>query len=95
METVYRIAEEALHNIEKHAGANQMNIRVKLDQADPANHVLKLAIEDDGKGFDPIARSPGHFGLLGMREQADILGAKFEVSGSADKGTCIQLEVPI
>ena len=95
VETVYRIAEEALHNIEKHADANQVNIRVKLDQEDPANHVLKLAIEDDGKGFDPIARSPGHFGLLGMREQADILGAKFEVSGSADKGTCIQLEVPI
>ena len=95
VETVYRIAEEALHNIEKHAGATHVNIRVSLNQADPANHLLSLTIEDDGKGFDPIAKSPGHFGLLGMQEQADILGGKFAVRGLANKGTCIQLEVSI
>ena len=95
LETVYRIAEEALHNIEKHADANHVGVRVNLNQVDPANHILTLAIEDDGKGFDPAAKMPGHFGLLGMQEQADILGGKFDVRSFVNKGTCVQLEVSI
>ena len=95
LETVYRIAEEALHNIEKHADANHVGVRVNLNQVDPANHILTLAIEDDGKGFDPAAKMPGRFGLLGMQEQADILGGKFDVRSFVNKGTCVQLEVSI
>ena len=95
LETVYRIAEEALHNIEKHADANHVGVRVNLNQVDPANHILTLAIEDDGKGFDSAAKMPGHFGLLGMQEQADILGGKFDVRSFVNKGTCVQLEVSI
>ena len=72
-----------------------MNIRVNLNQMDPANHVLKLIIEDDGKGFDPVAKTPGHFGLLGMKEQTDALGGKLDVKSTANKGTCVQLEVSI
>ena len=95
LETVYRIAEEALHNIEKHAHANQVGVRISLNQADPANHILTLVIEDDGKGFDPAAKMPSHFGLLGMQEQADILGGNFDVRSFANKGTRVQLEVSI
>jgi signal transduction histidine kinase len=95
VESVYRIAEEALHNIEKHADASRVNIRVNLNQMDPANHVLKLTIEDDGKGFDPAAKTPGHFGLLGMQEQSDVLGGKLDVKSTTNKGTCVQLEVSI
>ena len=90
-ETVYRIAEEALHNIEKHTQANHVDIRIELNATDPANHVLTLTIEDDGKGFDLAAKNKGHFGLLGMQEQADILGAKLDVQSYAKKGTRVQL----
>ena len=95
VETVYRIVEEALHNIEKHAKANQANVRIELDQTDPGNHLLKMSIEDNGRGFDPSTPSPGHFGLLGMKEQADILSGKLNVTSAAAKGTRIQLEVSI
>ena len=95
VETVYRIAEEALHNVEKHAHANRVNVSVNLNKTDPANHVLTLTIEDDGKGFDLAAKNPGHFGLLGMQEQADLLGAKLEVQSHANRGTRVQLVVSI
>ena len=95
VETVYRIVEEALHNVEKHAKAGQANIRVELDQTDPGNHLLKVGIEDNGRGFDQTAPAPGHFGLLGMKEQTDILSGKLSVTSAAAKGTRIQLEVSI
>jgi signal transduction histidine kinase len=95
METVYRIVEEALRNVEKHAKADHVIIRIELDQTDPGNHQLKLSIEDNGRGFDQNAPAPGHFGLLGMKEQADILGGKLSITSASAKGTRIQLEVSI
>ncbi len=94
-ETVYRIAEEALHNVEKHAHANLVNVTVKLNTSDPANHVLTLIIEDDGNGIDRAAVSEGHYGMLGMQEQADILGAKLDIQGHPNKGTRVQLAVSV
>ena len=95
METVYRIVEEALRNVEKHAKADHVTIRIGLDQTDPSNHQLKLNIEDNGRGFDQSAPTPGHFGLLGMKEQTDILGGKLSIASASAKGTCIQLDVSI
>lgn len=92
-EIVYRIAEEALHNIEKHADAAQVKVQVKMDNTDPANHILKLIVKDDGKGFDSVNQTPGRYGLLGMREQAEILGGKLVIMSAVGKGTCVQLEV--
>ena len=64
-----------------------------MDNTDPANHVLKLSIEDDGNGFDSTIVGAGRYGLLGMREQAEILGGKLNVISIIGKGTCVQLEV--
>jgi signal transduction histidine kinase len=94
-ETAYRIVEESLHNIEKHSAAKRVDIGIELDQTDPGNPLLKISIGDDGNGFDPRAPTPGHFGLLGMREQADVLGAKFEVRSAVGMGTQIALRVPM
>jgi signal transduction histidine kinase len=90
-ETIYRIAEEALHNIDRHAEARKVVVKAKLDQTDPVNHVLTLSIADDGKGFDTLARPQGHFGLVGMREQAEIIGGKLTVSSKPGKGAAIIL----
>ena len=92
-ETLYRVAEEALHNIEKHAEARNAAIRVTLDQANRANHILQLIIEDDGKGFAPESSAPGGYGITGMREQANILGANLVIQSVPGKGTKIQLEI--
>jgi signal transduction histidine kinase len=92
-ETLYRVAEEALHNIEKHADARNAAIRVTIDQSNRANHILKLTIEDDGRGFAPESSAPGGYGITGMREQASILGANLVIQSAPGKGTKIQLEI--
>jgi signal transduction histidine kinase len=90
-ETIYRIAEEALHNIDRHAGAGKVEVKAALDQTDPANHVLTLTITDNGKGFDSKVQPRGHFGLVGMREQAEIAGGKLTIESKAGKGTTVRL----
>jgi signal transduction histidine kinase len=92
-ETAYRIAEEALHNIEKHSSATVVNLIVALDQVDPVNQKLIVTIDDNGKGFDPAISNAGHFGLLGMREQAEITNGKLDINSGLGKGTRIRFEV--
>jgi signal transduction histidine kinase len=92
-ETAYRIVEEALHNIEKHSDATEAKLNVALDRSNPANELLSVSIEDNGRGFDPARPTPGHFGLLGMREQADILNGKFNVTSEKGNGTRVLFEV--
>jgi PAS domain S-box-containing protein len=83
---LYRIAQEALTNVAKHARAE--NVGVILERR--ADHVL-LIVEDDGVGFDPgTAESPGQgFGLVSMQERAGLIGATLEIESSAGRGTTV------
>ncbi len=88
---LYRVAQEALANISKHADAHRVAIRLEWE----SNH-LSMTIEDDGKGFslpenasDLTAR--GHFGLAGMRERVNLIGGKFIVISSPGRGTMIRV----
>lgn len=95
-ETLYRIAEEALRNVERHAGARRVTLRLRRQPApagDGADRIV-LEIADDGAGFDPAQPSSGHFGLQGMREQAALIGARFDLHSSED-GTRIELAVDV
>jgi signal transduction histidine kinase len=94
-ETICRIAEEALRNIDKHAGATRVRVKATLDQSDPAAHVVTLVISDNGRGFDSGIEPKGHFGLLGMREQAEIIGAKLTIESRPGKGASIRLVAPL
>jgi len=80
---LYRIAQEALTNVAKHARAG--NVDVILERR--SDSVL-LIVEDDGVGFDPAAAGHG-FGLIGMQERAALVGATLEVESAAGKGTTI------
>jgi signal transduction histidine kinase len=83
---LYRIAQEALTNIAKHAQAR--TVEVILERR--ADHVL-LVIEDDGIGFDPATaagREQG-LGLLGMQERAALVGATLEIESARGKGTTV------
>ena len=71
-EAFYRIAEEALRNAELHADASEVRISSRRQSG-----IFTLDIADDGRGFDPGQDAIGHFGLIGMREQAEMIGARF------------------
>ena len=77
-ETLFRMADEALRNVERHARA--ASVRMALTSLDEAT--LQLVIEDDGVGFDPDMERPGHFGLIGLREQAHLIGAELSIQSS-------------
>lgn len=88
---MFRIAQEAINNIAKHSQAKQARIEVSND-----DKVISLVVEDDGQGFN-LARNWSQgtkVGLVGMRERANLLGAKLEISSFPGKGTRVYLEVP-
>ena len=88
-EVLYRIAQEALHNVIKHAGARQVRVEVG-----PVAGGVRLRVEDDGKGFDPLRVPDGHLGLAGMRARADRIGAAFSCRSLVGEGTTIDVFVP-
>ena len=87
---VYRVAQEALQNVQKHA--RSARVRVLLHQRAGG---LELSVIDDGLGFDPPeAAKPTSYGLEGMRERAALLGARLEVRSLPGSGTTVRLLVP-
>lgn len=83
---LYRVAQEALNNISKHAAATQVSLRFCSD----ANQ-FDLSIEDNGCGFDPTRVPAAHFGLEVMRERAEAIGATFHISSVPGGGTRLQV----
>jgi len=90
--TLYRIAQEALTNIAKHARAD--SVEVLLERR--SDHVL-LAVEDNGVGFDTVATGAASkgFGLLGMQERAALVGASLEIESAVGKGTTVLLRLAL
>jgi signal transduction histidine kinase len=89
-EALYRIAQEALHNVVKHANAR--SARVRLERTPEA---AVLTVQDDGTGFDPSLVSGAKLGLIGMRQRAERLGGAMEISSSPGAGTCVSVVLPI
>jgi signal transduction histidine kinase len=91
---LYRILQEALSNIAKHAKARQVAVQI----ASGPDRLL-LSIRDDGRGFDLEAAghsgsAPDHLGLAGMRERARLIGGRLTVASATGRGTSIEVEVP-
>jgi signal transduction histidine kinase/streptogramin lyase len=92
-EELLRIAQEALANAVKHAGARYIRVRLCYDKT-----AVRLVVSDDGRGFDPeavVGAQAGHFGLVGLRERATRLGAKLNLDSRPDRGTTVELVVPV
>jgi signal transduction histidine kinase len=85
---LYRIAQEALTNIAKHAGASAVSIVTRRD-----GERLTMIVEDNGTGFDETTPAQG-LGLVSMRERAELLGGSLRVESSTDHGTTLVVEVP-
>jgi signal transduction histidine kinase len=87
---IYRIVQESLTNVVKHARAERVSILLTR-----ANGRIKAVIEDDGTGFDPSAIDGGGIGLVGMRERIELLDGTLMVESSATSGTTVAVEVPV
>jgi signal transduction histidine kinase len=87
---LYRIVQEALTNVVKHAGAARVSIL--LTQRDTS---VAAVIEDDGAGFDPAAVGVDVLGLVGMRERVGLVGGRLRIEAAEGTGTTIVAEVPL
>lgn len=91
--TAYRLVQEALTNIAKHAGAHSVRVLLERTQGPKSRDAMHVEVTDDGKGFD--MKSPaGGLGLIGMRERVEGLGGRLEVSGSPGMGTRLGAWIP-
>lgn len=87
---LYRIAQEAISNIRKHAAAS----RVRMALRDEGNGIV-LTVEDDGRGFDPaVAPAAVSFGLTGMRERASLAGGILRITSAPQRGTRLEVRIP-
>jgi signal transduction histidine kinase len=84
-ETLFRMAEEAMRNIERHAMASHASLTLKTIDG---TH-LQLSIEDDGIGFDPATPHQGHYGIIGLHEQAQLIGAHLLIDSAPGRGTTL------
>jgi signal transduction histidine kinase len=89
-ESLYRIAQEALHNVVKHANAQHARIALKR-----IGRELRLVVEDDGIGFDPGLAPRGHLGLVGMRQRAERMGGELDIARRPGGGSKVRVSVPI
>ena len=86
--TLIRIAREALRNIAKHARATHVDLVLEVGPTE-----VMLLVADDGRGFDPSAARPGHFGLQLMREHAMALGGALGLVSAPGRGTQVRIRV--
>ncbi|HET6380933.1 MAG TPA: GAF domain-containing protein [candidate division Zixibacteria bacterium] len=89
-EALYRIAQEALHNVVKHANAQHATIGLRR-----VGRELRLTVEDDGVGFDPQAIPRGHLGVVGMRQRAERIGAELSIGRRPSGGTKVRVSLPL
>lgn len=90
-QTIYRIADEALINIERHAQASQVHLHLTQQDAQ-----LILTIQDDGVGLELSAgENRGRYGLVGMKERAELLGGTVTITSQPGQGTTVKLTLPL
>jgi signal transduction histidine kinase len=89
-EHVYRLIQEALNNVVKHAGASRVDVRMCVQDSGE----LIVTIRDNGQGFDPAMPHPGHLGLETMAARASELGGDYEVTSAPGVGTTVRVTLP-
>jgi signal transduction histidine kinase len=87
--TIYRVVQEALANVVKHAGASQGRVSIVEDE-----RAVTVTVQDDGGGLRPGSGRQG-FGLIGMRERVELAGGKLEIGAAPDRGTRVRATLPI
>jgi signal transduction histidine kinase len=86
---LFSIAREALTNVMKHSGASTAWLHIE-----DGDERVVVEVRDDGRGFEPLASHPGHFGLDSMRSRAAEIGALLSISSTLGRGTVVRADVP-
>jgi signal transduction histidine kinase len=89
-EALYRVTQEALHNVARHADAEHVWLALTCDEG-----YLVLEIRDDGRGFDTARDYPGHLGLYSMRERIEQQGGQFTLQSAVGEGTLVRAALPL
>jgi signal transduction histidine kinase len=85
---LYRIVQEALNNVAKHADSDHVTVGLRaLEEA----RGVRVWVHDDGRGFDPSAAPPDHFGLSNMRDRAEAIGARWHITSAPGRGTQVEV----
>lgn len=87
---IYRVLQEALSNVLRHAGAHEVDVRLSV-----CDGRVRLEVEDDGKGLPRDGVTPRGLGLVAMRERASIIGGSLTITQPAGRGTLVALEAPM
>jgi two-component system, NarL family, sensor kinase len=87
---LYRIAQEALTNVVRHAAARKLTMHLTM-----LPEQVRLSIEDDGRGFEPAKIAKGRFGLIGLNERARLLGGQLKLHSSPGAGTRLDVTIPL
>ena len=84
------IAQEAVNNAVKHASARTIEVELAA-----TGRQLRLLVRDDGVGLPSSPAGPGHYGMIGMRERANQIGAELDISSFAGAGTSVSVLLPL
>ena len=90
--TCYRLVQEALSNVVKHAGATRAAVRLARHESLP---LLLIDVADDGRGFDPAMPMHDRLGLVGMRERVSAAGGSISIESAPDEGTTLSIRLPL
>jgi two-component system, NarL family, sensor histidine kinase DegS len=91
--TAFRVLQESLQNVHRHSHATRCFIQIEADE-----QALTIAVSDNGRGFDPSSvrvRARGGSGIIGMRERAEVIGARLDVDSTSGNGCRIRLVIPM
>ena len=86
---MFRVAQEALNNVARHSGANQVEVSLLREGEE-----VRLRVKDRGRGFDPMQMSDG-LGLVSMRERLRLVGGTIKISSAIGLGTELEAVVPL
>ena len=88
---VFRIVQESLANVAKHAGASEVTVAIGK-----VAHAVTLTVRDNGCGFSKsVPRKPQSLGLMGLRERAELLGGRVAIDSAPGQGTCVEAHIPL
>ena len=88
--SIYRLLQEILNNIKKHADASEVKISF-----DVAGDDIIICVKDNGKGFDPTHIPAGHYGIIGMKERADYSGGRLDIESVIGEGSLFKITIPV
>ena len=92
-DNAYRLVQESLTNVAKHAEASRVRVSLSIEKSDSSRH-LYISIRDDGRGYDAIEYNGHRLGLVGMQERVDLLSGELRMKSNVDEGTNIEITLP-